>query len=74
MKYFEWKKKYALYHINPYCSLCQKLHDKQELVKTYENMSKWFYYDENDNLLCSDGSEHQYFSTFIQWDLIWSEE
>jgi hypothetical protein len=74
MKYFEWKKKYALYHTNPYCSLCQKLHNKHEPVKTYENMSKWFYYDENDSLLCSDGSEYQYFSTFIQWDLIWSEE
>ena len=67
LKYFEWKKEYALYYTDPYCSLCQKLHNDYEPVKTYPDMSKWFYNDENDNLLCTDGSERQYFSSIITW-------
>ena len=65
LKYFEWKKEYALYYTDPYCSLCQKLHNDYEPVKTYPDMSIWFYNDENDNLLCTDGSERQYFSSII---------
>ena len=61
MKYFEWKEKYEFYYQNPYCTMCQKLHNKYEPVKTYQNMTDWYY-----NKQCTDGSEREYYKTFMR--------
>lgn len=65
LQYFEWKKEYVFYFTDPYCTLCYKLHDLSEPTKMYTNMTDWFYYDANGNLLCTDGSERQYFTSVI---------
>ena len=65
LKYFEWKKEYVFYHVDPYCTLCHKLHSNEEGKSLYENMTQWFYYDKQGSLLCTDGSEREYFQSVI---------
>ena len=54
-----------MYYQNPFCTLCQKLHDKSEPVKTYANMVEWFDYDKYGKKQCTDGSERLYYKTFM---------
>ena len=69
LEYFAWKDSYDLYSYDPWCQLCEKLHDPNEPIKIYNDMTKWFYYDENTNLpLCSDGSERPYFLSMFGAD------
>ena len=68
MEYFAWKDKYHLYTYDPWCQLCQKLHDPHEPTKIYSDMSEWFYYDQDQNPLCSDGSERSYFLSMFSAD------
>ena len=66
LEYFDWKAKYTFYYKNPYCTICQKLHNKDEPVKMYPNMNQWYNYDSEGNKQCSDGSERKYYKTTIQ--------
>ena len=65
LKYFAWKEQYELYYQNPFCTICQKLHNKSEPIKTYANMDDWVRYDENGNKQCTDGSERSYYKSFM---------
>ena len=65
LKYFDWKEHYEMYYVNPFCTLCQKLHNKSEPVKTYTNMVEWFDYDNEGKKQCTDGSERRYYKTFM---------
>jgi hypothetical protein len=49
----------------PYCQLCEKLHNENEPGKIYPNMTDWFYYDRNGKLLCKDGSDREYYSSMF---------
>ena len=67
LKYFAWKKEYMLYEQDPYCILCQKLHDPDEPAKIYPSMMDWYYRNPVDgDLLCKDGSERSYFSSIFE--------
>ena len=68
LEYFAWKDKYDLYNYDPWCQLCEKLHDPNEPIKIYPDMSEWFYYDQNHVPLCSDGSEQSYFPSMFGAD------
>lgn len=48
-QYFEWKKHYIIQQngINPWCTLCSKLNDPDEPIKTYANLRKWWIDDAN---------------------------
>ena len=59
-EYFSWKREYLLYQKDPWCTLCEKLHNQNEQWNTYANVSEWYYNDENGNYLCTDGSERKY--------------
>ena len=63
-EYFSWKKEHMLYQKDPWCSLCEKLHDPKGPRKTYANVSEWYYNDKNGNYLCSDGSDRKYTKTY----------
>ena len=65
LEYFDWKAKYTFYYKNPYCTICQKLHNKDEPVKMYPNMNQWYNYDSEGNKQCSDGSERKYYKSFM---------
>ena len=65
LEYFDWKAKYTFYYKNPYCTICQKLHNKDEPVKMYPNMNQWYNYDFEGNKQCSDGSERKYYKSFM---------
>ena len=65
LKYFDWKKEYKLFYQNPYCTICQKLHNKNEPVKMYPNISKWYYEDNEGKKQCTDGSERDYYKSFM---------
>ena len=69
LKYFDWKEKYEFYYQNPYCTICQKLHNKDEPEKTYPNITDWYYYDINGHKQCTDGSERKYYKSFMNKDL-----
>ena len=68
MKYFTWKEEYLLYYQNPYCTICHKLHNKNEPVKIYPNISDWFFYDSDGKKQCTDGSERKYYSSFMDYE------
>ena len=59
-EYFHWKKEYWLYQKDPWCTLCEKLHDYNEPHKIYKNVSEWYYNDYEGNYLCSNGTERSY--------------
>ena len=65
LRYFEWKNQYLFYYQNPYCTICQKLHNKNEPVKIYSDISDWYYFDKNGKKQCNDGSEREYYKSFI---------
>ena len=65
LRYFEWKNQYAFYYQNPYCTICQKLHNQNEPVKTYPDISDWYYYDNKGDKQCTDGSEREYYKSFM---------
>ena len=65
LKYFDWKKEYELYYQNPYCTICQKLHNEKEPVKTYSNITEWYHYDNEGKNQCTDGSEREYYKSFM---------
>ena len=65
LKYFTWKKHYDFYFTDPYCTLCEKLHNIEEPPKMYPDMTQWFYYNDQGNLLCTDGSERSYFQSVM---------
>ena len=65
LKYFDWKKEYNLFYQNPYCTICQKLHNENEPVKIYPNISKWYYEDNEGKKQCKDGSERKYYKSFM---------
>lgn len=52
-EYFAWKRQHFLYQKDAWCSLCEKLHDPNEPMKSYANVSEWYYNDENGNYLCT---------------------
>ena len=54
-----------MYYQNPFCTLCQKLHNKSEPIKTYPNMIQWYDYDNKGKKQCTDGSERLYYKTFM---------
>ena len=66
LKYFDWKEQYELYYQNPFCTICQKLHDKREPVKIYQNMTHWIHYDGKGNKQCTDGSERKYYTSLMK--------
>ena len=45
--------------------MCQKLHNQNEPVKTYPDISDWFYYDNKGDKQCTDGSERKYYRSFM---------
>ena len=55
-KYFDWKKDWEFVGrpLNGWCDLCAKLNDPESSteIKTYENVSKWWY----DDIPCYPGS------------------
>ena len=57
-----------MYNYDPWCQLCEKLHDPNEPIKIYPDMFQWFYYDQNHVPLCSDGSEESYFPSMFGAD------
>ena len=63
-EYFSWKKEYRLYQKDPWCTLCEKLHNSEEPWKSYSNVSEWYYNDKNGNYLCSNGSDRKYTKTY----------
>ena len=65
MKYFEWKRLYAMYYKDPWCTLCEKLHYTKEPWQTYSNISEWYYNDSNGQYLCTNGSERQYHHDYL---------
>ena len=65
LKYFDWKKEYNLFYQNPYCTICQKLHNENEPAKIYPNISKWYYEDNEGKKQCTDGSERKYYKSFM---------
>ena len=65
LKYFDWKKEYKLFYRNPYCTICQKLHNENEPVKIYPNISQWYYEDNEGKKQCTDGSEREYYKSFM---------
>ena len=67
LKFFDWKHKYELYYQNPYCTICQKIHNKSEPVKTYPDMVNWlkYTYDGKSTNICTDGSERTYYKSFM---------
>ena len=65
LKYFDWKKEYKYFHQNPYCTICQKLHNKKEPVNIYPNITKWYYEDNEGKKQCTDGSEREYYKSFM---------
>ena len=65
LKYFDWKKEYELYYQNPYCTICQKLHNEKEPVKAYSNITEWYYYDNEGKNQCTNGSEREYYKSFM---------
>jgi hypothetical protein len=65
LEYFEWKTKFIMLKQEPYCQLCEKLHNENEPGKIYPNMTDWFYYDRNGKLLCKDGSDREYYSSMF---------
>ena len=54
-----------MYYQNPFCTLCKKLHNKSEPIKTYPNMIQWYDYDNEGKKQCTDGSERLYYKTFM---------
>ena len=65
MKYFDWKKEYNLFYQNPYCTICQKLHNENEPVNIYPNISEWYNEDNEGKKQCRDGSERKYYKSFM---------
>ena len=65
LKYFDWKKEYNLFYQNPYCTICQKLHNENEQKKMYPNISKWYYEDNEGKKQCTDGSQREYYKSFM---------
>ena len=65
LKYFDWKKEYKLFYRNPYCTICQKLHNENEPVNIYPNISQWYYEDNEGKKQCTDGSEREYYKSFM---------
>ena len=70
LKYFEWKQNYILYWKNPWCTLCEKLHNTSEPWQTYANITEWYYHDVDGQYLCTNGSERKYFANYNYSTLI----
>ena len=70
MKYFEWKQNYILYWKNPWCTLCEKLHNTSEPWQTYANITEWYYHDVDGQYLCTNGSERKYSENYNYSTLI----
>ena len=68
LEYFQWKKDYVLYEEHPYCKLCQKLNDPKEQTKVYEDLRKWWLFDENHHAYCSEGKTRRYYNSMMQED------
>ena len=41
------------------------LHNKDEPVKIYPNMTEWYYYGNDGKKQCSDGSERRYYKDIM---------
>ena len=64
-QYFQWKTQLKSYKLDPFCTLCDKLHDSNLPPKIYSNVAEWFHEDEFKGPFCKNGSERTYYKTMF---------